>query len=164
MSGRTSRGAAAVLGYAWAALALPVVLATFIGMNLWAPKLVAATGVTISPWYTGGEVVRKVEHASYETRIHRPVFNALIGKRKTGFVQVDFVQGPGPAPDRPALPESIDEAIDVNGDGAPDFQIAANSKAGTVVVTGLTPRVLGLDEVVSLDGGLGVRVRLRNQP
>ena len=55
-------------------------------MNL----LVSATGLTVSPWFNGGPVVRTVEHGAYRTEIHRPVFDALIGERSEGFVQVSW--------------------------------------------------------------------------
>ena len=45
----------AIAGYTWAVLTIPLVLATFVGMNFWAKSLVNATGLKISPWFTGGE-------------------------------------------------------------------------------------------------------------
>ena len=52
-----------ILGYVWAILAIPIVLATFIGMDFWARGLAKATAVKISPWYTGGEVTRTRTHS-----------------------------------------------------------------------------------------------------
>ena len=40
----------AALGYLLAALALPIVLATFVGMGRWERGLVAVTGLRVSPW------------------------------------------------------------------------------------------------------------------
>ena len=152
------------LGYVWAAAAAPLILATFVGMNLWAGKLVAATGVKISPWYTGGEVERIIDHQTYQIRIHRPVFGALIGQRKIGFVQVDFIRNEGPGEGSTSLPQGIEEEIDLDGDGRADFRVSAETRPRTATVTALTPRVLGLEEVVEIDRGLAVRVRLRSRP
>ena len=68
----------AIAGYTWAALTIPLVLATFVGLNFWAKSLVNATGLKISPWFTGGEVQKTVDHGCYRTSIHRPVFDGLV--------------------------------------------------------------------------------------
>jgi len=164
------------LGVAWAAAAVPLVLATFIGMDGWARVLVSTTGVVISPWYTGGSVVRVIEHGAYRTHVRRAVFEGLLGPRSTGFVQVDFLTPPpaagaaagggsaaGRAPQAARLPERLTEAVDFDGDGAADFRVDVDSRTGSARVTALSPRVLGLDEVFRLDRGLGLRVRLRNR-
>ena len=44
-----------ILGYIWAFLAIFIVLATFVGHDYFSGKLASATGITISPWYSGGE-------------------------------------------------------------------------------------------------------------
>lgn len=81
----------AILGYSCAVCALIAALATFLGNDALSRALASATGVTVSPWYSGGEVVRTINHGPYRTDIHRPVFDALIGERETGFVQVKWV-------------------------------------------------------------------------
>jgi len=106
----------AVLGYTLAALAFVVALATFVGMPAWEKALVSGTGLRVSPWFTGDEVAYTVPHRGYETRIHRPVFQALIGERSEGFVQVDWA----PADSLPAV---LDEEIDYDRDGVGDFRI-----------------------------------------
>ena len=153
-----------ILGYTWAAVALPLLIATFFGMNLWAGGLAAATGVTISPRFTGGPVVRTVDHGTYRTLIHRPVFDALIGQRKTGFVQVDFVGAADSlgATATKSLPSEIREEVDFDGDGTADFRVDATIATAKATITVLNPRVLGLEEVLKLEKGLGIRVRLRN--
>ena len=164
----------AALGITWAVLALPIVLVTFVGMNSLAPKLVSSTGLTISPKYSGGPVVRTIDHGAHLTRIHRTVFEALIGQSRTGFVQVDFVlpqpsenapSAPGDAEaSAPKLPEKIDEEIDFDGNGAPDFRITAAPASGSATVVPLGSDVVGLDETLQLEKGLAVRVKLRNKP
>lgn len=145
----------AVLGYALAGLALLIVLATLMGMNTWEKLLIDATGVRVSPWFTGDEVVRTVSHGGYETRIHRPVFQALIGERDEGFVQVDWA----PAD---SLPAGLDDAIDYDGDGAVDFLVRLDVGGGKAEVTPLDSDVLGLRGTYRLDDGWAVRVDVRN--
>ncbi len=41
------------LGYAWAVLTIFIVLATFMGNDYISKKFANATGVTVSPWYSG---------------------------------------------------------------------------------------------------------------
>jgi hypothetical protein len=148
------------LGYGWAFLALPLLLATFIGMNHWSTLLARATGVTVSPWITGGPVTRTLPHPGYETRIHRPVFDGLWGQRAQGFVQVDWV----PRNNSSALPAEITEEIDYNADGQPDFRVQFNNQTAAVTVTPLSPRVLGLNRVFHLSHNRSLRVTLRRDP
>lgn len=146
----------AVLGYALAALALPIVLATLMGMNTWEKALVAGTGLRVSPWYTGDEVVRTVSHGSYETRIHKPVFQALIGERSEGFVQVDWA----PAD---SVPAGLEDAVDYDGDGAVDFVVRLDTDGGRAELTTAGTDVLGLRGTYRLDDGWAVRVNVRNR-
>jgi hypothetical protein len=78
-----------ILGYTLAAGALLIVLATYMG-NGGFTRFIAGTGIKVNPRYTGGEVARTIERKGYRIMIHRPVFSALIGQSKTGFVQVDW--------------------------------------------------------------------------
>jgi hypothetical protein len=145
----------AVLGYALAGLALVIVLATLMGMNAWEKLLVDATGVRVSPWFTGDEVVRTVTHGGYETRIHRPVFQALVGERDKGFVQVDWA----PAD---SLPAQLEDAIDYDDDGAVDFLVRLDTGGGRAEVTPVGAGVIGLRGACRLDDGWTVRVDLLN--
>lgn len=145
-----------VLGYTLAALALPIVLATLMGMNAWEKALVAGTGLRVSPWYTGDEVVRTVSHGRYETRIHRPVFQALVGERSEGFVQVDWA----PAD---SIPVGLEDSIDYDGDGAVDFVVRLDTDKGQAELTTVGSDVLGLRGTYRLDDVWAVRVNVRNK-
>ena len=74
----------ATLGYTLAFLALPITLAVFFGMPYFEELLVATTGLEVWPHFTGGEVVRKIEHEGHAIEIHRPVFDGLFCERKRG--------------------------------------------------------------------------------
>ncbi len=145
----------AFFGYALAALGLPVTLATFMGMGFWSNGLVATTGLRVSPWFTGDEVARTVAHESYETRIHKPVFQALIGERSEGFVQVDWAP-PG------RVPALMAEDIDYNADGQVDFRVELDTQEERATITPYTAQVLGLQGTYRLKDAWAVRVALKN--
>jgi hypothetical protein len=144
------------LGYCIAVLMVPVVMITLMGMGPLAEGLVKLTGVEISPLITGGEVSRTTAHSAYNTRIHRPVFDALIGERREGFVQIVW----GPAA---ALPETIVEDIDYNNDGQADFQVTLHPRTKTAEWKAYASHVLGMDGPYLIGDGMGVRVKLRKQ-
>lgn len=143
-----------ILGYMWAGAAIIVIFATFLGSGFFSRALVAASGVKISPWYSGGEVVWSVNYGSYRALIHRPVFDALIGERKEGFIQVNWEPLAG-------LPGVIEESVDYNGDGKEDFSIRIDTKTGKTTLTRINPQVTSIEESVKLDNGWVVRVQLK---
>ena len=149
-----------VLGYIVAALSILIMVASVFGYILLqepslSGPLIAATGLTTSPWYTGGEVARTVDHGAYQTQIHRPVFDALIGERKEGFVQVAWSP-------LGALPARIDEEIDADGDGQVDFRVEVDTPNKESTLTSHASWVLDLEGTYRLKDTLAVRVRLRN--
>jgi hypothetical protein len=143
-------------GYFIAALMVPVVFITLMGMMPLAEGLVKASGVVISPWFTGGEIARSLTHGTYETLIHRPVFDGLIGQRKSGFVQVVWT----PAS---LLPETIVEDIDFNGDGQADFQVTLHSGNKTAAWKPYSDLAYGMEGPYAIGDGLGVRINLKNR-
>jgi hypothetical protein len=142
-------------GYALAVLGLPIVLATFMGQGFWMNSLVSATGLRISPWFTGDVVAQTVAHPGYETRIHKPVFMALIGERSQGFVQVDWAPLGG-------VPAQLTEDIDYNADGTPDFHVELDTQTRQAKLTPLTAQVIGLQGTYRLKDAWAVRVDLKN--
>ena len=143
------------LVYVWALMAVPILLATFIGNNVWARKLVNSTGLKVSPIYTGGEVAQTIKHEGYETLIHQPVFDGLLCERKNGFVQIGWKAGEN------KLPELIDEAIDFDGDGKNDFRIRLNTTTNTGRLDGYSSGVVSLGDVLVLKNERIVRVSLK---
>ena len=144
------------LGYTTAVLMMVVVLATFLGMNSFSHKLISATGLKISPWFSGGEIVRTIDHGSYKTLQHRAVFDALIGQRAEGFVQVDFSPSA-------ALPDKINEKIDFDLDGKIDFALEYDVSSNSAVLTAYNHRVVSLFGCYVLKERRAVRVLLRNE-
>ena len=143
-----------IVGYTWAVLAFIIALATFLGNDSFSRELALATGITVSPWYSGGEIVKTTEHGAYKTSLHRSVFDSLIGQTKEGFVQINWDPTAG-------LPPEIRESIDYNGDGKEDFFITLNPATGEVKLTTGNPSVLSVDNAYRLRNGWAVRVRLK---
>jgi len=147
----------AYLAYGWAFLAAPLVLATFLGMDSLPRGLVAVTGLHVHPIYTGGEVARTLDHGPYETRVHRPVFDGLIGPRSHGFIQIQW------CPTDANLPDLIAEQIDFDADGTSDFQIRLNTKTNEAGLAAFDGRVLSIEEVVTVGNTRIVRVNLKRR-
>ena len=146
-----------IAGYAWAGACLVVVLVMFAGSEYLSGKLASATGITVSPRYSGGEVIRSVEHGAYKTILHRPVFDGLIGERRDGFIQVEWQPVT-------ALPPLIEDAVDFTGDGKEYFSFRLDTAAGRGAITPRNPSVVALEWVVKVNQGWVARVQLRKNP
>jgi len=146
-----------ILGYTWAVLALPIVLATFIGMISWARGFANLTGLEISPWYSGGKSAHTVPHEGYVTTVNEPVFQGLFCETKRGFVQVKWTPGAGVS-----LPDRLTEAIDFDGDGSPDFSVGLKAGSSEAELEPLSPLVLSVREVLDLGKERAVRVNVLN--
>jgi hypothetical protein len=147
----------AVLGYIAAALAIPLMLGMFvllIGGNL-DQMVLQATGLTLSPLIDGGAVARTIDHGAYQTQVHQMVFSALIGESKKGSIQLDW------AP-LEALPVSIDEEIDADGDGKVDFRVQVDTANLQSTLTLYAPWVIELEGTYERKASLAVLVRLEN--
>jgi len=143
-----------VLGYTAAILTMFVVLATFLGNNYFSRMLVSAAGIKVSPRYTGGEVMKVIEHGAYRTIMHRPVFDGLIGDREKGFIQIKWEA-------TAALPPVISEPVDYDGDNSIDFVITLDTDTGEAKIIGYNPAVQAVERTYRLDKGWAVRVLLR---
>ena len=145
-----------VLGYTGAALSILVMVAAVASpVVVLAQPFLSATGLKLSANWSGGEVARTIDHGTYRTEIHRPVFDALIGERGEGFVQVAW---------RPpeALPALITEDIDADADGRADFRVELDTAARQATLTRYSPGVLDLEGVFRLSETLAIRVNLDN--
>jgi len=145
------------LGYIWAVAAIIIALATFFGNDYFSRMLAASTGVTINPRFSGGEIIKTVDHGNYKTVVHRPVFDALIGQTKEGFIQINWEPAAG-------LPQVISEGIDYNGDGKDDFVITLDTATGKTTLAKNNSAVLDVGESYHLKNGWAVRVLLKRQP
>lgn len=145
------------LGYTWAVAALIIAPATFLGLDSLSRTLASVTGVTVNPWYTGGEIIKSIDHGSYRTLIHRPVFDSLIGQKKKGFIQINWEPAAG-------LPHIVDEGFDFNNDNKEDFRLALNTKTGKVALQTVNTAILSDAKAYQLHNGWAVRVPLKRKP
>jgi hypothetical protein len=146
-----------LLGYSIAAMGIPLMIAAVLvvrvlGLN---QLFLEASGLKTSANWTGGEVVQTIEHGTYQTEVHRPVFDALIGEHQEGFVQVAWRPADG-------LPARIDEEIDTDANGQADFRIELDTAMQQAALTPYSPSVLELEGVYDLGETLAIRVRLKN--
>jgi hypothetical protein len=146
-----------ILGYSWAALCAILVLATFVGMGVWAQALARATGIKVSPWFSGGEVARTIDHASYQTLVREPVFEGLFAERAEGFVQLEWQPKA-----HQTLPSLIEEELDVDGNGRADLKIQIDTTSNSTQLTPLRSWVLAADKLIVAEGERILRIRLRN--
>jgi hypothetical protein len=145
-----------VLGYIMAVFSCLISAAILPAIAMLSEPFITATGLTISPNYSGGEVVQTIDHGAYETHVHRMVFDdVLIGERKEGFIQVDWTP-------QDALPARIDEEVDADGDGQADFRIELDTASKEATLIPYAAWVLELEGVYKPTGYIVVRVRLHN--
>jgi hypothetical protein len=146
------------LAHTWALVATPIVLGTFMANDSLSALLADGTGVTVSPWHSGGPIARETQHDGYRTVLRQPVFAGLVGQRAIGFVQVEWI----PADGRD-LPDPIRDSVDYDGDGSADFSVELATRANRATVSPHSARVLGLEHVFSLERDCAIRVRLRRE-
>ncbi len=144
-----------ILGYAVAILSPAIVLVSFLGLGSLAEPFIELTGLKVSANFTGGEVVQTVDHGLYQAAIHRPVFDALIGERREGFIQIDWVP-------LDALPALVEEEIDADGDGEVDMRLQVDAANEEATLTAHAPWVLEVEGPYRLPEMLAVRVKLHN--
>jgi hypothetical protein len=143
-----------LFGYMWTGIAIVTALVTFLGYDYFSRMFVDITGVTINPRYSGGEVIKTVDHGDYKSAMHRPVFDSLLWQSKQGFIQTNW---------EPAayLPPIIHEGFDYDNDGKEDFSIVLNTVTGDVTLKPANSSVISAEKACKLRNGWAVRVLLR---
>ncbi|HNY10710.1 MAG TPA: hypothetical protein PKK26_03870 [Candidatus Wallbacteria bacterium] len=145
-----------IIGYIWAVAAILLIIVIFIGSDFLSKKFVEASGLKVSPLYTGGETLRVVEKNGYKMTIQKPVFPALIGENADGFVQIVLRSETGFA-------DVIEERIDYDGNAGDDFLIKIDTKKSAAEVSSCDGRPVSLIKLYSLKNGWAVRVRVKNE-
>jgi hypothetical protein len=147
----------AILGYVIAGLSVPIVI--FVLMTMMnedaVNSVVEATGLTLAPSISGGEVVQTVEHGIYRAEVHRMVFDGFLGQRREGFVQVDWAPLDN-------LPAQIEEEVDADQDGRADFKVQVDTAGGSATLSSQADWVVGVEGPHSREESLAVRVHLKN--
>lgn len=145
-----------ILGFLWAAAVVILIPAGFMASDGLAKKLVYASGMKITPMYTGGEVAKTIENKDYTTIIHKPVFACLVGESQKGFVQVVWRA-------KGALPAMLEEKIDIDGDEKPDFTLKFDTAAKTASFDPQNGAATKIMKIYNLKSGFAVRVALKKQ-
>jgi hypothetical protein len=107
------------------ALALPIkVMPIFL-------TVVGALDLKIAPWFSGGETAFVLDRGGYQIKVYHPVYPALVGEGKKGFVQLVWQP-------RSALPLKVQDAIDLSLDGTVDCEVSFSNPADEKAVLHLT--------------------------
>jgi len=107
----------AILGYAAAVLTIAVAV---VGPLFWFgffSRAAAKTSLRIDPMYTGGEQARTIAREGYQIVVYKPVLKRAPLSPTGSFVQIVW---------KPvsALPPTISEQLDLDGDGQPDCVVS----------------------------------------
>lgn len=140
-------------GYAMAVTAFIIVIITFVGNETLSRVFARSTGAIVSPRYSGGEVVKVIDHGTYRSFIHRPVFDGLFSDRSGGFIQIDWRGGP-------PWPERLEESIDYDRDGVSNLTVSLDTQTLKADVSAKDPSVGGIEGAYRLEHGFAVRIVL----
>ena len=97
----------AFFAYLLAVAAILFMIFAFIGMDK-LERIVLATGLHPTAWYSGGQPAATIEHQGYELIVNYPVFKTVFGAANEGFVQFRLIG-------KPNLPVEINETINIDG-------------------------------------------------
>ena len=97
-----------------------------------------------------------VERDCLKIEISKPVFEALIGKSKEGFVQVKFLGS------KEAL-QLIEQEIDYNNDTKPDFKLKINTRENKTEFYSLNPNAESLIVSSKVNNSWIVRIKVKNE-
>ncbi len=141
--------------YTWAVLCMILIPVTFVRSTGFSEMLARLPFMKINPRHSGGEIGRVYEHNNLKITVNKPVFDALIGESRKGFVQVRF----SPAD---SLPPFISDTIDFDNNGTPDLALAIDTKTGQSSLQPIDKNVLDLNISSKVKKDWVVRVNLLN--
>ncbi len=120
--------------YIWAAACFILIPITFIKNDALAEKLARLPFMKIHPKYSGGDERIAYIKNGLHISVFEPVYSGIKGKGSDGFVQVRF-SGTN------KMPGTINEAIDYDLNGDPDFKVSINTADGTTALEKLNNHV-----------------------
>ena len=140
-----------IAGISWAVAGVVLMLILFPGLNRFSESLASLPFMKINANYTGGEIAKQHITPNCTLAIRRPVFDGLLGEKNHGFVQLDW---------RGDLPEYLQDTIDYDSDGTPDFLIKVNRKNNTSDIQSFNSSVEGINISSPTSYGWAVRIGL----
>jgi hypothetical protein len=120
--------------YIWAAACFILIPITFIKNDALAEKLARLPFMKIHPRYSGGDERIAYINKGLHITVFEPVYSGIKGKGSDGFVQVKFAG-------TNKMPRTINEAIDYDLNGDPDFEVSINTSDGVTTLEKLNNRV-----------------------
>jgi hypothetical protein len=140
-----------IAGITWAFLCLIIIILLFPGLDSFSSSAAKLPFMKINPNFTGGEVEQQLISQSCTLSIRKPVFDGLIKERKKGFVQLDW---------RGNLPDKLNDTIDYNLDGIPDFHIMVDRILSITDMEPISDKVKNVNTSTRTSYGWAVRVGL----
>lgn len=140
----------AFLSYLWAGLSIVLLLSAFVNMNSYQLLLMKLPFMRVDPIYSGGEVAFCNVNNGDTLQIHEPVFSALFGESKKGFVQINIISDK----------VSASDTIDYNNDGVNDFILIRNN--GQFSAESCNNEPYYINDKTAIDNGWLVRIGLHN--
>ena len=140
-----------ISGIIWAFMSLILIIVLFLGFNNLSGSAAKLPFMKINPNFTGGEIAQKLISENCTIDIRRPVFDGLLGERKSGFVQIDW---------RGNIPGVIVDTIDYNSDKNPDFIIRIDRADSKTTLAALNNKVRNVIISTRTSYGWAVRVKL----
>jgi hypothetical protein len=120
--------------YIWAAVCFILIPITFIKNEALAEKLARLPFMKIHPKYSGGDERIAYINNGLHISVFEPVYSGINAKGSDGFVQVKFAG-------TNIIPATINEAIDYDLDGDPDFKVSINTANGATTLETLNNHV-----------------------
>lgn len=120
--------------YIWAVACFILIPITFIKNDALAEKLALLPFMKIHPKYSGGDEKIAYINNGLHISVFEPVYSGIKGKGSDGFVQVKFAGTNN-------MPPTINEAIDYDLNGDPDFKVSVNTSDGATTLEKLNNHV-----------------------
>jgi hypothetical protein len=141
-----------IAGVSWAFAGLVLIIILFPGLNSLSSSASRLPFMKINPNYSGGEVSSRFLSDGCTLVVRKPVFNWLIGEKKNGFVQVDWIGD---------VAGIIEDSIDYDLDGISDFIVEVDRNRMKTQLMPLNPRVQKMEISTQTSYGWTVRVGIK---
>lgn len=142
-----------ISGIIWAFICLLAVPVMFFGFPKWEHAMASLPFMKVSEKYTGGAILQTVSHDTYETKLHYPVFPAILGQSHKGFVQINWAPLTN-------LPSVIHEKIAYPGKTPIDFTVTLDTRTGKAQLEAKTANVNAIQTVCKLEDSWLIRIDL----